>query len=76
MKQINVQRIQGYQDSPLTELGKQQAIWLGEELKEEQIDYIYSSSSDRAFLTADYIQGDRSVSIVKCDEISHYKEEK
>lgn len=66
----NVQkRLQGHHDSPLTELGKQQAQWLGEALKDETIDYIYSSSSDRAYHTAEYIRGNRKIDNVKCDDL-------
>lgn len=66
----NVQkRKQGHQDSPLTELGKQQAQWLGEALKNEKIDYIYSSSSNRAYHTAEYIRGNRNINIVKCNDL-------
>ncbi|WP_040952070.1 histidine phosphatase family protein [Gorillibacterium massiliense] len=62
-------RFQGHQDSPLTELGVQQAMWLGESLHNEDIDVIYSSSSNRAVKTAELINGSRTLPINKKDEL-------
>ncbi|KOR90137.1 histidine phosphatase family protein [Paenibacillus solani] len=65
----NVQhRFQGHKDSPLTELGIQQAEWLGDALKEDNFDLIYSSTSNRAYHTADIIRGGRNVPITACEE--------
>ncbi|MGG3306534.1 histidine phosphatase family protein [Paenibacillus lautus] len=65
----NVQhRFQGHLDSPLTKLGIQQAEWLGEALQHDPIDLIYSSTSNRAFHTAEIIRGNRDVSVTACDE--------
>lgn len=65
----NVQhRFQGHKDSPLTELGIQQAEWLGDALKEDTFDLIYSSTSNRAYHTADIIRGERDVPIIDCEE--------
>ncbi|WJH36612.1 histidine phosphatase family protein [Paenibacillus sp. CC-CFT747] len=47
--QWNVEhRLQGHQDSPLTEWGIQQAEWLGEALHGERIDRIYTSPSRKS----------------------------
>lgn len=50
-----VRRMQGQQDSPLTEMGLQQAQWLGERLKSEKVDVIYSSPLGRAKQTSQII---------------------
>ena len=62
-------RIQGRKDSNLTELGEKQAKWLGEKLKDESIDLIISSSSGRAFRTAEIIRGNKSIEIIKSDAL-------
>ncbi len=41
-------RIQGYQDSPLSDLGEKQARQIGKRLKQESIDHIVSSTATRA----------------------------
>ncbi|WP_020618655.1 histidine phosphatase family protein [Paenibacillus daejeonensis] len=56
-------RFQGHQDSPLTQLGLQQAGWLAEAMRDKQIDAIYSSSSTRALRTAEIIRDMRSLPI-------------
>lgn len=48
-------RFQGHQDSPLSELGKEQAIWLSDRLAKEEIDVIYSSPLGRAYTTAQVV---------------------
>ena len=66
----NVQhRFQGYQDSPLTELGIKQALWLGESMRNDPIDIIYSSSSYRAHRTAELIKADREIDIMDSDAL-------
>ena len=61
----NVQRrMQGHNNSDLTELGKKQALALAEIIKNIEIDIVYSSSSLRAVDTAKLIVGDRKVTIV------------
>lgn len=45
-------RLQGWQDSPLTEQGQQDAKKLGEFVKNIPIDHIYSSPIERAYQTA------------------------
>jgi probable phosphoglycerate mutase len=62
-------RMQGSQDSPLTELGINQAIQLGRRLKDTKIDVVYSSSSGRAYNTAKLILGDRQINIIPMDEL-------
>nr|WP_256223611.1 histidine phosphatase family protein [Paenibacillus sp. 1_12] len=66
----NVQhKFQGHQDSPLTELGIQQAKWLGESFKNERIDIIYTSSSFRAVRTAELIRQAREIEIRQSDAL-------
>ncbi|WDV45697.1 histidine phosphatase family protein [Clostridiaceae bacterium M8S5] len=62
-------RLQGQQNSALTELGKKQAIWLGNKLIDEHIDIIISSSSERAINTAKLIRGDRDIEIITTDNL-------
>ncbi len=45
----------GHQDSPLTDLGKEQALVMAKELKREKIDVVYSSPLGRALETAQII---------------------
>ncbi|TCT17136.1 phosphoglycerate mutase [Natranaerovirga pectinivora] len=58
-------RLQGRKDSPLTKLGEDQAKWLGEKLKEFEIDIIISSPSGRALKTAEILRGDRDIEIIQ-----------
>ncbi|WP_025025974.1 histidine phosphatase family protein [Caldalkalibacillus mannanilyticus] len=62
-------KLQGHLDSPLTELGKKQSMWLGEALLEEPLEIIYCSSSDRAYQTAELVCHGRKIEIVRCDEL-------
>lgn len=62
-------KLQGHQDSPLTELGIKQAQWLGESLQNEPIDVIYSSSSPRARKTAEIIKGTREIDMIESDDL-------
>lgn len=62
-------RMQGWNDSPLTELGVKQAEWLGERLQKEEIDIIYSSPSGRAFKTAEIVKGTKNVQIIPRDNL-------
>jgi len=62
-------RMQGYQDSELTELGVQQAIWLGERLSKELPHVIYASSSNRAYRTAELIKQENNIVIHSSDEL-------
>lgn len=62
-------RMQGWNDSPLTELGVKQAQWLRDRLEEIHIDKIYSSSSGRAYRTAEIINENKKVELVREDEL-------
>lgn len=62
-------RMQGHQDSPLTELGIKQAKWLGDALRSDHLDVVYSSSSPRACHTADLIRGGREIAIHERDDL-------
>ncbi|WP_301898198.1 histidine phosphatase family protein [uncultured Holdemanella sp.] len=57
-------RIQGWCDSPLTDLGVSQAKQLGKELKNILFDVCFCSTSERAIDTANYILGGRNVKII------------
>ncbi|MBB3113100.1 broad specificity phosphatase PhoE/8-oxo-dGTP pyrophosphatase MutT (NUDIX family) [Paenibacillus phyllosphaerae] len=61
--------LQGHKDSPLTNLGKRQAKWLGTSLKEIEFDGIYSSPSPRTYLTAEIIREERKIEIFSCDSL-------
>jgi broad specificity phosphatase PhoE len=56
-------RMQGWQDSPLTEKGRQDAIRLGKRLEEVDLTAIYASTSGRTFETAQLIRGERLIPI-------------
>ncbi|SDE43830.1 probable phosphoglycerate mutase [Paenibacillus sp. UNCCL117] len=62
-------RMQGHQDSPLTELGIRQAEWLSEAIFNEAIDVIYSSSSPRAQKTAEIIRNTRNIRMFESDDL-------
>lgn len=66
----NVQkRLQGHKDSPLTKLGIQQAEWTRDYMKDIPIDIIYSSTTGRAYKTAQIIRGDRDIPIIAEDDL-------
>lgn len=56
-------RMQGWQDSPLTEKGRQDAMRLGKRLEEVHLTAIYASTSGRALETARLIRGERLIPI-------------
>lgn len=56
-------RLQGSKDSELTEKGINNAMRLGERLKDIPFNAIYSSPSGRAFMTAEYIKSTKDVPI-------------
>lgn len=58
-----VGRVQGVCDSPLTQLGIDQAIAVGKSLKNVDFVSAYSSTSERAIDTANYIIGDRKIKL-------------
>lgn len=66
-------RFQGSKDSPLTEIGIQQARSLGERLLNEKIDTIYSSHLLRAYKTADIIRNNRKIEIIEDRNLSEMK---
>lgn len=60
-------RMQGHQDSPLTELGVRQAEWLERGLAGVTIDAVYASPSSRALRTAEIIRGGREIPLLTED---------
>lgn len=62
-------RMQGWGDSPLTELGIKQAEWLRDRIKDIQINTIYASPSGRAFNTAEIVRGHRNIDIIKDERL-------
>ncbi len=62
-------RVQGQKDIILTENGKQQAIKLSKRLKQEKIDYIYTSSLKRAKHTAKFISKQLNVRLIIEDNL-------
>ena len=62
-------RMQGWGNGELTEKGINDAKALGKRLKEVPIDKVYSSSSKRAYETAQYIIGDREISLIQMDDL-------
>lgn len=66
----NVQkRMQGWQDSSLTEKGKENATRLGKSLQNIKFDAVYASTSPRAVDTAKLITGEQNVTIVTNDQL-------
>lgn len=59
-------RMQGFGDSPLSELGILQGEWLRDRIKDTEIDVIYSSPIGRAYETAKIVRGTRDIEIIKC----------
>ncbi|PKM51019.1 MAG: histidine phosphatase family protein [Firmicutes bacterium HGW-Firmicutes-7] len=62
-------RMQGHNNSPLSELGIKQANWLFDRLKDENIDVVLSSPLGRALQTADVLISNRAIEIVIVDEL-------
>jgi probable phosphoglycerate mutase len=60
-------RMQGYNDSELSELGRQQAGWLKEKLTGIPLDAVYSSPCSRAMRTAEIICNEREIEIT-CEQ--------
>ena len=63
------QRFQGQHDSPLTKHGVEQANLLSEYLQNIPIDAIYTSSCNRAVVTANIINSNRNLPFYACDEL-------
>jgi broad specificity phosphatase PhoE len=57
-------RVQGQKDSPLTELGKQQAKETAEKLKHISFDKIFSSDSGRAVETAEILKLEHEIAVL------------
>ncbi len=57
-------RMQGWNDSPLTDKGIEDAIALGNSLKNVNLRCIYSSPSGRAMKTSELIRGKRDIEII------------
>lgn len=62
-------RMQGWKNSNLTELGKKQAAGLRDRLKDIKIDVIYSSTLKRAHDTAKILKGNKNVDIILSDNL-------
>jgi broad specificity phosphatase PhoE len=62
-------RMQGWQDSNLTQKGIDNAKKLGESLKDIRFDYIYCSPLGRAVDTANYIRGNKDTEIIKIESL-------
>jgi len=60
-------RMQGHQDSPLSQKGVLQARQLAEHLQHINVAAIYSSSSGRAVSTAEILKRDRSCPLITHD---------
>ncbi|EDS77809.1 phosphoglycerate mutase family protein [Clostridium botulinum C str. Eklund] len=65
-------RLQGWKNSPLTELGISQAKALSERLKNIEIDVIYSSPIERAYKTAEIVKGNKDIEIIKHDGLKEF----
>lgn len=62
-------RMQGWKDSKLTQKGMENAIALGNRLKDVDFNCCYSSSSMRTIHTAELIRGSRNIQIVPEDNL-------
>jgi broad specificity phosphatase PhoE len=62
-------RIMGHLDSPLTDRGVQQAIWLRDALKDQPFAAIYASSSQRTRTTAEILRDTRELPIIADDRL-------
>ncbi|QIZ67554.1 histidine phosphatase family protein [Geobacillus subterraneus] len=62
-------RMQGWQDSPLTEKGRQDAKRLGKRLEVVELTAIYASTSGRALETAELVRGRRPIPIYQDERL-------
>lgn len=68
--QWNVEgKMQGWHDSPLTEQGIRQAVWLRDALQHIEFEAIYSSSSPRASKTAEILRHRRTGEVICHDAL-------
>lgn len=66
-------KMQGWGDSPLTELGIKQGEWLRDRMFDTKIDVIYTSPIGRAYNTAEIIRGNRDIKIIANDGLKEIK---
>ncbi|MFP7299232.1 histidine phosphatase family protein [Neobacillus niacini] len=66
-------RMQGWLDSNLTESGINNAVSLGERLKDTELTAIYSSTSGRTKATASLIRGDRDIPVIYDENLREIK---
>lgn len=64
---------QGWIDSKLTRKGLEQAKRVADRLKDEKIDFIYSSPFKRALKTAEVIRNGRQLQIIEDDRLKEIK---
>lgn len=62
-------RLQGRDNSPLTEEGVERAAELRDRIKDIHIDIIYSSPIERALTTANIIKGDKRIEVITDDDL-------
>lgn len=62
-----VRKMQGHQDSPLTDLGVLQATWLRDAMLDTDLSALYASTSQRAIKTAEIIRAQRPLEIITYD---------
>lgn len=62
-------RMQGWADSPLTQVGIAAAIKLGKRLQNVPLDAVYCSTSGRTIHTAQLIIGDRNIPLVQKEDL-------
>ncbi len=68
-----ISKMQGWQNSDLTQKGIENAIKLSQRLKDIDISTIYTSPLGRALDTAKYIRGNRNIEIITCEELKEIK---
>ena len=68
-----IKKLQGWNNSELTEKGIEDARNLSERLKDIEFDVIYSSPQKRALDTAKIIKGDRNTEIVTLEELKEIR---
>jgi broad specificity phosphatase PhoE len=68
-----LRKLQGWNNSNLTEKGIEYAKLLAHRLKDVDFDYIYSSSQQRALDTAKIIRGNRKSEIICLEELKEIK---
>lgn len=61
--------MQGWGNSPLTELGRNQGEWLKNRMKELHMDVIYCSPSGRAYETAKIMKSNRDIKLIVDEDL-------